>query len=126
MTTSAFNLLCEELQAFQESRAKQQHAADIEMALTNRHYRRALISRKTKENRQMAKAAPPVDFDRLAKAQDAIAADMAKSQSLHVQDKIRGHIADLRKAAAAGRLSGLEAARLDVFIGQAAAMGLKP
>ena len=115
MTTSSFDLLCEELQAFQESRAAQQA-------------RPARAKQQAKPSRATAPvAAPkPVNFDRLAKAQDAIAADMAKSQALHTQNLIRGHIADLRKAAKAGRLSANDAAKLDVFVGQAAAMGLTP
>jgi hypothetical protein len=114
MTTSSFDLLCQELADFQASRAKQQ----------------ARPARATAP-RPLAKAAPvaapkPPDFDRIARQQDEILEGMQKAQTLHVQDRIRTHIADLRKAARAGRLTAMDAAKLDVFVGQAAAMGLQP
>lgn len=123
MSTSSFDLLCQELADFQASRAAQQ-------ARPARAPRRDIVTRATAP-RPMAKALPdlpvkPPDFDRLSKVQDAIAADMAKSHALHVQAQIRGHIADLRKAARAGRLTANDAAKLDVFIGQAARLGLTP
>ena len=112
--SSSFDLLCQELADFQASRAKQQ----------------AKPSRATAP-RPMAKAAPvaapkPPDFDRIARQQDEILEDMQKSQTLHVQDAIRHHIADLRKAARAGQLSALDGARLDIMIGRAASLGLRP
>ena len=114
MTTSSFDLLCQELADFQASRAAQQAKPS-----------RATASRPLAKSAPVAAPKPP-DFDRIAKAQDDIATDMAKSHTLHVQGKIRTHIADLRKAAAAGRLTAMDGARLDVLIGQAAALGLRP
>lgn len=108
--SSSFDLLCQELADFQASRAPA----------------RGTPARAPAMKKSAPVPQPKADFDRLAKAQEVIAADMAKSHALHVQDRIRTHIADLRKAAKAGRLSANEAARLDVFIGQAAALGLQP
>ena len=108
---SPFDLLCQELADFQASRAARRDTVTRAPAM--------------KKSAPVAPTTPP-DFDRLAKTQAAIAADMAKSHTLHVQDKIRTRIADLRKAAAAGRLTAMDGARLDVLIGQAAALGLRP
>jgi hypothetical protein len=84
--------------------------------------------------RPMAKAAPvaapaptkPVDFDRLAADQAQLEKAMRTTHTLHVQEKIRGHIAALRRAAKAGQLDSLSAARLDILIARAGALGLQP
>mgnify|MGYP003375121171 CR=1 FL=1 len=114
MTTSSFDLLCQELADFQASRAP----------------RRDTVTRATAP-RPMAKASPvapvaPVNFDRLAKAQDAIAADMAKSQALHTQNLIRERLAAIGADYRAGRLTAHQAAVYDVLKNRAGAMGLRP
>ena len=129
---SPFNLLINDLAAMRDRRQIEANARAARMATeAARNRRSAHVRQQQQVKRPLAKAAPvaapkPIDFDRLAKAQDEILEDMQKSQTLHTQNLIRGHIADLRKAARAGRLTANDAAKLDVFIGQAARLGLKP
>lgn len=88
---------------------------------------RDTVSRATAP-RPMAKAAPtrPADFDRIAAEQEKLAKAMQQTRQQQVQQQVRDRIAGLRADAKAGRLSALEAAKLDALIGQAAKMGLRP
>ena len=82
--------------------------------------------------RPMAKSAPvPVpaytpDWNGLADRQDKIAADLEQTRIEQQKDAIREHLRLLAVAARAGRLSAHDAALMDVYRGQAAAMGLTP
>lgn len=132
-----FQLLIDDLAALQQSQI-------IENEFRNRHSRRAQISRLTKANRAaatakrtaakpaqqrpLAKAAPPkpVDFSRIAADQVRLEKALHETGQRQVQHQCRARIAALRQEAKAGRLTADEGARLDVLIGQAAAMGLQP
>ena len=124
---SPFNLLLRDLQAFRD-------ATHTDMALRNRHSRRALISRQAKENRRLAKAAPPApvavaappDFDRIARQQQALEKSMQATAARAKQNAVRDCLAGLDADAKAGRLTAHDAALLDVYRGRALALGVTP
>lgn len=66
------------------------------------------------------------DWDGLAARQDKIAAEMEQARIHAQRDAIRAHLSVLQQAAKTGRLTAHEACLLDVYRGQAAAMGLEP
>ena len=78
----------------------------------------------------MKKAAPLPDYapdwEGLQARQDKIASDLEQSRVQAQQDAIREHLATLAAAAKAGRLTAHQACLLDVYRGQAAALGLQP
>ena len=80
--------------------------------------------------RRLVKAAPLPDYtpdwDGLAARQDKIASDLEQTRIEQQQDAIRAHLATLAAAAKAGRLTAHQACLLDVYRGQAAALGLQP
>jgi len=132
---SPFDALIDELAAMRTQREADarlaRHAAE---ALRNRHSRRVLISRLTKENRRMAKAAPrpapapakAPDWEGIASRQAQIEIGLQQTAAQHQQNAIRDRLAGLGAEAKAGRLDVHSAALFDVLRGRAAAMGLQP
>ena len=81
--------------------------------------------------RRLMKSEPPApapapDWNGLAARQDKIAADLEQTRIEQQKDAIRAHLATLAAAAKAGRLTAHQACLLDVYRGQALAMGLQP
>ena len=124
---SPFESLLDDLAALRDRR---QIDANARIA---RHAAEAQRNRRmAQQPRRLAKAAPvPVpaytpDWSGVQARQEQIAADLEQSRVQAQQDAIRAHLATLRQAAKAGRLSAHDAALLDVYTGQALAMGLTP
>ena len=120
--SSPFEMLLEDLAAVQAQRTSRDAAA--------RSARRIRPVCATAA-RRLAKSAPPPDYrkpdwDSLTARQDAIVADLEQSRIQAQQDAIRGHLATLAAAAKAGRLTAHQICLLDVYTGQAAALGLTP
>ena len=91
-----------------------------------RHAAEAQRNRRMAQQRPLKKSAPLPDWNGLAARQDKIAADLERSRVQAQKDAIRAHLAVLQQAARAGRLSAHDAALMDVYRGQAAALGLEP
>ncbi len=121
---SPFEALIDDLAALRDRRQIEANARAA------RHAQRDTVSRATAP-RRLAKAAPPApapapDFDRIARQQERIAADLERSRMQAQKQAIRAHLATLMAAARAGRLSAHDAALLDVYRGQALSLGLEP
>ena len=129
MPTSPFEALIEDLAAVQAARTVRENAARAA-----RHHAEAQRNRRLAQQQQrpLRKSEPvPVpnytpDWDGLAARQERIAADLERSRIAAQKQAIREHLATLRQAAKAGRLSSHDAALYDVYRGQAARMGLTP
>ena len=124
--SSPFDALLDDLIAVQERRNTQAPTPDT----ASRSARRIRPVCATAA-RRLAKAAPLPDYrkpdwDGLAARQERIAAEMEQSRQQAQQDAIREHLATLAAAAKAGRLTAHQACLLDVYRGQAAALGLQP
>ena len=129
--SSPFDALIDDLMAVQQQRATQtpDHASAARSA---RHAAEAQRNRRMAQqpSRRLAKAAPPPyrapDWDSLSARQEQIAADLEQSRLQAQQDAIRAHLATLQQAAKSGRLTAHQICLLDVYTGQALAMGLTP
>ena len=127
--SSPFDELLEDLAAVQERRATQtpDHASASRIA---RHAAEAQRNRRMTQQRPLKKSEPPPDYkpdwDGLAARQDKIAAEMEQTRIEQQQNAIRAHLSVLRQAAQAGRLTPPQICLLDVYRGQAAALGLQP
>mgnify|MGYP003379110509 CR=1 FL=1 len=117
MNPSPFEMLLDDLAAVQERRNTQAPSRDTAEA-------RRMQQRTLKKSAPLPDYTP--DWDGLAARQEQIAADLEQSRQQAQQDAIRAHLATLRAAAKAGRLSSFEAAKYDALVGQAAALGLQP
>ena len=126
---SEFDALIDDLLAVQALRTTQTPSRDA-AARAARHAAEAQRNRRMTQQRPLKKSAPlpyrAPDWDGLAARQDKIAADLERSRVQAQQDAIRAHLAVLQQAARAGRLSAHDAALMDVYRGQAAALGLEP
>ena len=127
MKPSPFDALINDLAEMQAARTVRESAARAA-----RHAAEAQRNRRMQQQppRRLAKSAPvpyrAPDWDGLAARQDKIAAEMEQARIQAQRDAIRAHLATLRQAANAGRLSSFEAAKYDVYRGQALQMGLEP
>ena len=113
---SPFEELLNDLAAVQERRTTQTPSRDT-------------VSRATAPRRLMKAAPvdqPAPNFEAIAARQERIAQDLEQSRIEQQKDAIRAHLATLRQAAQAGRLSAHDAALYDVYRGQALQMGLEP
>ena len=126
---SPFEELLNDLAALQATRTTQPPQRDTVSRIA-RHAAEAQRNRRMQQQRPLKKSEPPPDYkpewDGLAARQDKIAAEMEQARIQAQRDAIRAHLATLRQAAQAGRLSSFEAAKYDALVGQAAAMGLLP
>ena len=131
MPTSPFEALIDDLAALQAMRTTQPPSRDT----ASRAARQAAEARRNRRMQQqpprrLAKAAPvdqpAPNFEAIAARQERIAQDLEQSRIQAQKDAIRAHLATLRQAAQAGRLSSFEAAKYDALVGQALAMGLTP
>ena len=126
---SPFEELLNDLAAVQAMRRPPSRDAAARNA---RHAHESQRNRRMQQQppRRLAKAAPlpyrAPDWDSLSARQDKIAAEMEQSRVQQQKDAIRAHLATLRQAAQAGRLTSFEAAKYDALVGQALAMGLTP
>ena len=132
MNPSPFDALIDDLAALQAQRATQAPTPDA-ASRNARHAHEAQRNRRMQQQppRRLAKAAPPPDYRKpdwagLQARQDKIAAEMEQARLQAQQDAIREHLSVLRQAAQAGRLTAHQICLLDVYAGQAAAMGLQP
>ena len=130
MTPSPFDALIDDLIAVQERRNTQAPSRDAEARIA-RHAHEAARNRRMAQRLRPLRKSEPVpyrapDWDGLAARQDAIAADLEQSRLQAQQDAIREHLSALQQAARAGRLTAHQACLLDVYRGQAAALGLQP
>lgn len=127
MKPSPFEMLLEDLAAIQAQRTTPDTAAR-----NARHAAESARNRRMAQQppRRLAKAAPlpyrAPDWDSLSARQQQIAAEMEQARIQAQRDAIRAHLATLAAAAKAGRLTAHQACLLDVYRGQAAAMGLTP
>ena len=119
--SSPFELLLEDLAAVQALRTTQTPSRDT-ASRAARHAAEA--QRRLRKSAPLPYRAP--DWDGLAARQEQIAAGMEQSRQQAQQDAIRAHLATLAAAAKAGRLTAHQACLLDVYRGQAAALGLQP
>ncbi len=123
---SPFNLLINDLAAMRDRR---QIEANARIA---RHAHEAARNRRMAQRPLPLKKSAPLpdyrkpDWDSLTARQNAIAADLEQSRIQAQQDAIRAHLATLRQAAKSGRLTAHQICLLDVYTGQALAMGLTP
>ena len=126
---SPFEELLNDLAALQATRATQPPSRDT-AARSARHAAEAQRNRRMAQQRPLKKSEPPPDYKPdwagLQARQDAIAADLEQSRVLAQRDAIRAHLATLAAAAKAGRLTAHQICLLDVYTGQAAALGLTP
>ena len=129
--SSPFDALIDDLIAVQQQRATQTPSRDT-ASRSARHAAEAQRNRRMtrpQPQRRLAKAAailPAPNFEAIAARQDKIAADLEQTRIQAQRDAIREHLRTLRAAAKAGRLTAHQACLLDVYRGQAAAMGLQP
>ena len=128
-TQNPFDALLDDLIAVQERRATQPPTPDAAARIARHAHEAQRNRRMAQRPRRLAKAAPPPyrapDWDSLSARQEQIAAEMEQSRIQAQQDAIRGHLATLAAAAKAGRLTAHQACLLDVYTGQALAMGLE-
>ena len=130
---SPFEELLNDLAAVQALRTTQTPQRDTVSRIA-RHAAEAQRNRRMtrpQPQRRLAKAAPLPDYrapdwDSLSARQDKIAAEMEQTRIEQQQNAIRAHLSVLRQAAQAGRLTAHQACLLDVYRGQAAALGLQP
>ena len=125
---SPFEELLNDLAAVQALRTTQTPQRDTVSRIA-RHAAEAQRNRRMAQQRPLKKSAPLPDYtpdwDGLAARQERIAAGMEQSRQQAQQDAIREHLATLAAAAKAGKLSSFEAAKYDVYRGQALALGLE-
>ena len=123
--SSPFDALLDDLAAVQAQRTSRDTASRIA-----RHAAEAQRNRRMQQHRPLRKSAPLPDYapdwEGLQARQDKIAADLEQTRIQAQRDAIREHLRTLRAAAKAGRLTAHDAALLDVYTGQALAMGLQP
>ena len=125
--SSPFEMLLEDLAAVQAQRTSRDAAAR-----SARHAAEARRNRRMAPQppRRLVKAAPlpdrKPDWSGVQARQEQIAADLEQTRIEQQKDAIRAHLATLRQAAQAGRLTAHQACLLDVYTGQALAMGLQP
>ena len=129
MPTSPFDALIDDLMAVQATRTTQPPQRDT-VSRSARHAAEAQRNRRMAQQRPLKKSAPPPDYRKpdwagLQARQDKIAAEMEQSRQQAQQDAIREHLATLQQAAKAGRLTAHDAALMDVYRGQALALGLE-
>ena len=122
MNPSPFDELLDDLIAVQERRRPPSRDTAARSARRSRPVC-ATAARPLKKSAPLPDYAP--DWEGLAARQDKIAADLEQSRLQAQQDAIRAHLATLAAAAKAGRLSSFEAAKYDVYRGQALALGLE-
>lgn len=126
---SPFDALIDDLAAVQAMRTTQTPSRDT-AARNARHAAEAQRNRRMAQQRPLRKSAPlpdrKPDWNGLAARQQQLAAEMEQSRVQQQKDAIRAHLATLCQAAQAGRLSSFEAAKYDVYRGQALAMGIEP
>ena len=131
MKLSPFDELLDDLLAVQALRTTQPSTPDTTSRIA-RHAHEAARNRRMAQqpSRRLAKSAPlpeyKPDWAGLQARQDKIAAEMEQSRLRAQQDAIREHLRTLRQAARAGRLTAHQICLLDVYRGQAAALGLEP
>ena len=121
MKPSPFEMLLEDLAAVQAQRTSRDTAS--------RAARRirpvcATAARPLKKSAPVPYRAP--DWSGLTARQEQIAAEMEQTRIEQQQNAIRAHLATLQQAAKAGRLTAHQICLLDVYRGQAAALGLQP
>ena len=130
MNPSPFDALIDDLAALHERRNTQAPTPDTASRIARHAHESQRNRRMAQRPRPLKKSAPlpyrAPDWDSLTARQNAIAADLEQSRVQAQQDAIRAHLATLRQAAKSGRLSAHDAALLDVYTGQALAMGLTP
>lgn len=122
---TAFQLLIDdiaELQATRYSRARQRDT--VSRAARRIRPVCATAARPLRKSEPLPEYTP--DWEGLAARQEQIAADLERSRVQQQKNAIRTHLATLRQAAKAGRLTAHDAALYDVYRGQAAALGLQP
>ena len=134
---SPFNLLIEDIEVLRDAREQRDRArfraavaasAARQQAEAQRNRR---LHAQRQQRRVLAKATPPApapapDFAAIARQQTLLEAAMRESAARAKQNAVRDRLADLAQDAKAGRLDAHSAALLDVYRGQAAAMGLQP
>ena len=131
MKLSPFDELLDDLIAVQERRNTQAPSRDT-AARSARHAAEAQRNRRMQQQppRPLKKSAPlpeyTPDWEGLQARQDKIASDLEQSRIQAQQDAIRAHLATLRQAAKSGRLTAHQICLLDVYTGQALAMGINP
>ena len=122
---SPFESLLDDLAALRDRRQIEANARAARHAAEAQRNRRMT----QQPSRRLAKSAPlpdrKPDWDGLAARQDKIAAEMEQSRAQQQKNAIREHLSVLQQAAKAGRLSSFEAAKYDVYRGQALALGLE-
>ena len=122
---SPFEELLNDLAAVQAQRTSRDTAAR-----SARHAAEAQRNRRMAQQRPLRKSEPvpyrAPDWNGLAARQEQLAAEMEQSRVQQQKDAIRAHLATLRQAAKSGRLSAHDAALLDVYTGQALALGINP
>ena len=126
---SPFEELLNDLAAVQAMRNTQAPSRDT-AARSARHAAEAARNRRMTQQRPLRKSEPvpyrAPDWNGLQARQEQLAAEMEQSRVQQQKDAIRAHLATLRAAAKAGRLSSFEAAKYDALVGQALRMGINP
>ena len=131
MNPSPFDALLDDLAAVQERRNTQAPTPDTASRIA-RHAAEAQRNRRMAQRPLPLKKSAPLpdyrkpDWDSLTARQNAIAAEMEQTRIEQQQNAIRAHLSVLRQAAKAGRLTAHQICLLDVYTGQAAALGLTP
>ncbi len=129
MKLSPFDELLEDLAAVQALRTTQTPSRDT-ASRSARQAHEAQRNRRMAQQRRLAKSAPLPDYkpdwSGVQARQEQIAADLERSRVQAQKDAIRAHLATLQQAAQAGRLTAHQVCLLDVYRGQAAALGLQP
>lgn len=132
---SPFDALIDDLMAVQALRTTQTPSRDTASRAARQAHesaRNRRLQQMQQQPRRLMKSDPvPLpnytpDWDGLSARQERIAQDLEQSRVQQQKNAIREHLATLRQAAKAGRLSAHDAALLDVYRGQALAMGLTP
>lgn len=134
MPTSPFEALIDDLAALQAMRTTQPPSRDTASRAARQAHesaRNRRLQQMQQQPRRLMKSEPPApapapDWDGLAARQERIAQDLERSRIQAQKDAIRAHLATLAAAAKAGRLTAHQACLLDVYRGQALAMGLQP
>ena len=133
---SPFESLLDDLAALRDRRQIEANARAARTVRENaaraaRHAQEAARNRRLAQQPRRLKKSEPLpaytpDWDSLSARQERIAQDLEQSRIQAQKDAIRAHLATLAAAAKAGRLTAHQACLLDVYRGQALAMGLQP
>jgi len=131
---SPFDALIDDLMAVQERRTTQTPSRDTVSRIA-RHAAESARNRRLQQMQQqprrLGQGMAGADYRKpdwvsLSARQDKIAAEMEQTRIEQQKQAIRAHLATLRQAAQAGRLSAHDAALYDVYRGQALSLGLQP